>query len=194
MGNLELHAWNATTRNIEKPDMIVMDFDPDEAVPWREVVEAARAARTLFGALGLESFVKTTGGKGLHVVVPFTPKDGWDEVKDFSHHVALRMVEAFPERYLATAAKARRKGKIFIDYLRNGRGATAVAPWTLRARPGATVAVPLDWDDLSRDWRAKPLRLRDVMKTEALPDDPWQGYFDVRQSLTAKMKRSVGMK
>jgi bifunctional non-homologous end joining protein LigD len=192
MGNLELHAWNATTRNIEKPDMLVMDFDPAEGVPWEQVAEAAQSARTLFEALGLQSFLKTTGGKGLHVVVPFTPKDGWDEVKAFAHAVALRMVEAFPERFLATATKAKRKGRIFIDYLRNGRGATAVAPYTLRARAGATVAVPLDWKDLERDWSREPVRLEDLMKSRKITD-PWRDYFKVRQPITAKMKRSVGI-
>jgi len=192
MGNLELHAWNATTRNIEKPDMLVMDFDPAEGVPWEQVAEAAQSARTLFEALGLQSFLKTTGGKGLHVVVPFTPKDGWDEIKAFSHAIALRMVEAFPERFLATATKAKRRGKIFIDYLRNGRGATAVAPYTLRARAGATVAVPLDWKDLKRDWRREPVRLEDLMKSRKITD-PWRDYFKVRQSITAKMKRAVGL-
>jgi bifunctional non-homologous end joining protein LigD len=194
MGNLELHAWNATMKNIEKPDMLVMDFDPAEDVPWNQVADAAQAARTLFEALGLQSFLKTTGGKGLHVVVPFTPKDGWDEVKEFSHHIALRMVEAFPDRFLATATKAKRKGKIFVDYLRNGRGATAVAPYTLRARPGATVAVPLDWKDLKRDWRSKPVTIEDILGARGRIADPWKDYFEVKQSISAKMKRSVGMK
>jgi bifunctional non-homologous end joining protein LigD len=194
VGNLELHAWNATMKNIEKPDMLVMDFDPAEDVPWNQVAEAAQAARTLFEALGLQSFLKTTGGKGLHVVVPFTPKDGWDEVKAFSHHIALRMVEAFPDRFLATATKAKRKGKIFVDYLRNGRGATAVSPYTLRARPGATVAVPLDWKDLKRDWRSKPVTIEDILGARGRIADPWKDYFKVRQSITEKMKRSIGMK
>ena len=192
-GNLELHAWNATMRNIEKPDMIVIDFDPADDVPWSEVADAARAARTLFDHLGLTSFVKTTGGKGLHVVVPFTPKDGWDVIKEFSHQIALRLVEAFPDRFLATATIAKRKGKIFVDYLRNGRGATAVTPYTLRARPGATVAVPLSWDDLDRDWRAQPVRLRDVMAARGKQADPWKDYFKPKQSITEKMKRAVGM-
>ncbi|HEX4326356.1 MAG TPA: non-homologous end-joining DNA ligase [Burkholderiales bacterium] len=192
MGNLELHAWNATMRNIEKPDMLVIDFDPADDVPWSEVADAARAARTLFDALGLQSFVKTTGGHGLHVVVPFTPDNGWDEIKDFCHHIALRLVEAFPDRFLATATKAKRKGKIFVDYLRNGRGATAVAPYTLRARPGATVALPLSWDDLKRDWRAKPVTLKDVMAARGKANDPWKDYFKVKQAITAKMKKTVG--
>ncbi|MDB5803553.1 MAG: ATP-dependent ligase [Betaproteobacteria bacterium] len=194
-GNLELHAWNATMADIEKPDMLVIDFDPADDVPWKQIVEAAQAARTLFDALGLTSFVKTTGGKGLHVVVPFKPDNGWDDIKDFCHHIALRLVEAFPDRFLATATKAKRKGKIFVDYLRNGRGATAVSPYTLRARPGATVAVPLSWDDLRRDWRAKPVTLKDFMAAKGKIADPWKDYFKVqkKQAITDKMKRSVGM-
>ncbi|HEY4374177.1 MAG TPA: non-homologous end-joining DNA ligase [Burkholderiales bacterium] len=195
-GNIELHAWGATMADIEHPDMIVLDFDPADDVPWKEIAAAARAARTLFEALGLTSFLKTTGGKGLHVVVPFKPGYDWETVKEFAHHAALRMVEAFPDRFLATATKAKRAGKIFIDYLRNGRGATAAVPFTLRARPGAPVALPLSWDDMKRDWRARPATLKDVMGARGKQRDPWADYFKVqkKQALTDKMLRGIGMK
>jgi bifunctional non-homologous end joining protein LigD len=192
MGTLELHAWNATMANIEKPDMLVMDFDPDVGLDWNYVTEAADAARALFEGIGLKSFLKTTGGKGLHVVVPITPGDGWDQVKEFSRAVALRMVEAFPDRFTATVAKAKRKGKIFIDYLRNGRGSTAVIPYSLRARTGAPVATPLAWKDLKTKLRSDTYNLKTVEAAIAKRADPWADYLSVKQSLTAKMKRAVG--
>lgn len=194
MGTLELHAWNATMANIEKPDMLVMDFDPDEALEWHHVTEAAEAARALFEGIGLTSFVKTTGGKGLHVVVPLAPRDGWDEVKEFSRQIALRMVEAFPDRFTATVSKAKRTGKIFIDYLRNGRGSTAVTPYSLRARAGATVATPLDWRDLKTRVRSGSFTLKTVEKQIAGRADPWQAYPRTKQFLTDKAKRAVGLK
>jgi bifunctional non-homologous end joining protein LigD len=193
MNTLELHAWNSTTTTLEKPDMCVIDFDPDAGLDWRNVVDAAHAARALFDGLGLRSFLKTSGGKGLHVVVPIAPEAGWDEVKEFTRMVALRMVEAFPERFTANVSKARRKGKIFIDYLRNGRGATSVAPYSLRSRPGATVAVPIAWEDLAQDVRSDSYTLKNLEAALKKRKDPWAEYFEVRQSLTTKMKRSVGM-
>jgi bifunctional non-homologous end joining protein LigD len=193
MNTLELHAWNSTTTTLEKPDMCVIDFDPDAGLDWRNVVDAAHAARALFDGLGLRSFLKTSGGTGLHVVVPIAPEAGWDEVKEFTRMVALRMVEAFPERFTANVSKARRKGKIFIDYLRNGRGATSVAPYSLRSRPGATVAVPIAWEDLAQDVRSDSYTLKNLEAALKKRKDPWAEYFEVRQSLTTKMKRSVGM-
>jgi bifunctional non-homologous end joining protein LigD len=193
MSTLELHAWGSTAAHLETPDMFVIDFDPDEGLAWHNVVDAARAAHALFDGIGLTSFLKTTGGKGLHVVVPIVPEAGWDEVKEFTRMVALRLVEAFPDRFTANISKAKRKGRIFVDYLRNGRGATAIAPYSLRARPNAPVAVPIAWDDLDRDVRGNSFTLRNMEKALAGRDDPWADYFNVRQKLTAKMKRSVGM-
>jgi bifunctional non-homologous end joining protein LigD len=193
MNTLELHAWNATAAHLEQPDMFVIDFDPDEGLAWHNVADAARAARALFDGIGLTSFLKTTGGKGLHVVVPIVPEAGWDEVKEFTRMVAMRLVEAFPDRFTASVSKARRKDKIFIDYLRNGRGATAIAPYSLRSRPNATVAVPIDWEDLDRDIRGNSFMLKTVESVLQKRVDPWSDYFDVRQKLTTKMKCSVGM-
>ncbi len=137
MGVLEIHVWGSQARRLEKPDRLIFDLDPDPAVAWPQVVTAAREVRLVLQELGLVSFLKTTGGKGLHLVVPVTPRLEWDEAKDFCRSVANFIVRAAPDRYIATMSKAARKGKIFIDYLRNGRGATAIAPYSTRARPGA---------------------------------------------------------
>jgi bifunctional non-homologous end joining protein LigD len=193
MNTLELHAWNATAPHLEQPDMFVIDFDPDEGLAWDNVADAARAARALFDGIGLVSFLKTTGGKGLHVVVPIVPEAGWDEVKEFTRLVAMRLVEAFPDRFTASISKARRKGKIFVDYLRNGRGATAIAPYSLRSRPNATVSVPIAWEELDRNIRGNSFTLKSIETELSKRNDPWGNYFDVSQKLTPKMKRSVGM-
>lgn len=191
MGTLELHVWNSTIDQIERPDMFVIDFDPDTGLPWVKVVKAACEAHRLLDDLGLKSFLKTTGGKGLHVVVPLARRGTWDEVKSFSRNIAMRLVDEFPARFTAVASKARRKGKIFVDYLRNGRGATAVAPYSLRARPGATVAMPLAWEDLTPSLRPDAYTLATVDKHLAQRRDPWADYASVRQTITAKMKRAV---
>ena len=193
-GTLELHVWNATIDQIERPDMFVIDFDPDAGLPWVNVVEAARATRQLLDELGLKSFLKTTGGKGLHVVVPLARRGAWDEVKSFARDIALRLVDEFPARFTAVASKARRKDKIFVDYLRNGRGATAVAPYSLRARAGATVAMPLAWDELTPSLRPDAYTLATVEKVLAKRRDPWAQFASVRQTITAKMKRAVGQR
>ena len=193
MSTLELHAWGATAAHLETPDMFVIDFDPDEGLAWQNVVDAARAARALFDGIGLTSFLKTTGGKGLHVVVPIVPEAGWDEVKEFTRMVALRLVEAFPDRFTASISKAKRKGRIFVDYLRNGRGATAIVPYSLRARAHAPVAVPIAWEALESDVRGNSFTLKNIDAALSDRDDPWADYFNVRQKLTARMKRSVGM-
>ena len=193
MNTLELHAWNSTTAHLEQPDMFVIDFDPDEGLDWQNVADAARAARALFDGIGLTSFLKTTGGKGLHVVAPIQPDAGWDEVKEFTRMVALRLVEAFPDRFTASISKAKRKNKIFVDYLRNGRGATAIAPYSLRSRPNAPVSVPIAWDELDGNVRGNSFTLKNIEKALKGRKDPWADYFHVQQALTAKMKRSVGM-
>lgn len=139
---LEIHPWGATTASWEKPDMITMDIDPAEDVSWENVIEAALELKRRFEAAGLAAFVKTSGGKGLHVVAPLKPQAGWTAVKAFAKAMAADMSKVEPDRYLSVATKAKRKGRIFIDYLRNGRGNTAVAPYSTRARPGAAVSAP----------------------------------------------------
>lgn len=178
MGVLELHPWGATVDDLERPDRVVFDLDPDEGVPWAQVVAGAREIRADLEALGLRSFVKTTGGKGLHVVLPIEPAADWEVVKTFAHDVAARLAVKQPECYTTNPLKEARSGRIFLDHLRNSRGATAVAPYSTRARPGAPVATPLAWEALSDDPAATRRTAADLPK-----GDPWTGFFAVRQRL-----------
>jgi bifunctional non-homologous end joining protein LigD len=191
-GVLEIHPWGATFEDIERPDRVIFDFDPGEGVIWSEVVASARDVRDRLGQLGLQSFAKTTGGKGLHVVVPLAPQSGWAAVKAFARSLSEAMETDSPERYLTRAAKGERKGRVFIDYLRNARGATAVAAYSTRARPGAPVSTPLTWEELSDDLPSNhytvenlPRRLRD------LKNDPWTGFDRLRQLLPKGPTRSA---
>ncbi|MFN2384192.1 MAG: DNA ligase D, partial [Gemmatimonadota bacterium] len=184
LGVLEFHTWGSRVRTLEKPDRIIFDLDPDPAVAWPDVIAGARELRTRLTAVGLECFVKTTGGKGLHVEVPLKPRADWTAVKGFAHGVALALARDEPARYLATASKAKRKGKIYVDYLRNGRGATAIAAYSTRSRAGAPVATPLRWDELS------PKRHPDHYTVATLPrrlatlrEDPWAAYEKARATL-----------
>ena len=151
MSILEIHPWNASVDEIEFPDRVIFDLDPDPAVPWARVVEGAFELRRRLAAFDLDSVVKTTGGKGLHVVMPFSAASrvSWDDAFAFSQAVSERLARDQPAGYVATMSKAKRTGKIFIDYFRNHRGSTAIAAYSTRARPGATVAVPLAWDELT---------------------------------------------
>jgi bifunctional non-homologous end joining protein LigD len=148
-GALEIHPWGASLAALEQPDIIIMDLDPGESVGWPEVIAAAIEVRDRFAAQGMTSFTKTSGGKGLHVVVPLKPKAEWTTVKDFTKAMAEAMAADSPGKFVATVAKSKRRGRILVDYLRNSRGATAVAPYSTRARPGASVSMPLGWDELS---------------------------------------------
>ena len=190
---IEFHTWGATVPDIQHPDRITMDLDPGPGVTWADLVRGAELTRTLLDGLGLRSFLKTTGGKGLHVVAPIAPELGWDEVKEFTRLIAVLLRKAEPDRYIEKIARNRRDGKIFIDYLRNSETASAVAAYSARARPGARVSTPLAWDELGRtDLRAKfdvrtlPRRLA------ALGEDPWKDYWSTSQSITRKMFRSLG--
>lgn len=190
MGALELHVWGARVDALERPDRIVFDLDPGPGVDWRRVVQAARELRLRLLGLGLASFVKTTGGKGLHVVVPLKPATTWEKLKDFAQAVAETMASASPDRYTARLAKSRRRNRIFIDYLRNTRGATAVAPYSPRARPGALVAMPLRWDELRPSLDPKRFHVR-TMTSRLEAGDPWSGMEETRQTLTAAMWKEL---
>lgn len=178
MGVLELHPWGATVDDLERPDRVVLDLDPDEGVGWAQVVAGARALRAELEGLGLRSFVKSTGGKGLHVVLPIEPAADWEAAKAFAHGVAARLAGREPDRYTTNPLKEARTGRIFLDHLRNSRGATAVAPYSTRARPGAPVATPLAWDALSDDPATNRRTLADPPR-----GDPWDWFFRVRQRL-----------
>ena len=182
MGAIELHPWGASVSHIDYPDRLIFDLDPDEQVPFEAVKLAARDLRRRLKVKGLESFLKCTGGKGLHVTVPLAEKDNWEKVKSFAAAVAEEMVRDVPEAYVSTMSKAKRRGKIFVDYFRNDYTATAIADFAVRARPGAPVAVPLEWKELGKLKSANQFTIRDVLKRlKKLPPEP--GRYDKRQKL-----------
>jgi bifunctional non-homologous end joining protein LigD len=198
MGVLELHIWGAHRDRIEQPDYIVFDLDPDEGLAWERVAQGARTVRDLLAELGLQTFLKTTGGKGLHVVAPLARRQGqgWDEVKAFTKSVAEAVTAAQPDLYTAKLPKVRRQGKIFIDYLRNGRGATSICAYSTRARPGAPVSTPLFWEELDDPkLRGNTYTVENLpARLEKLPSDPWEGFAKVRQSITAAMRKKLERK
>jgi bifunctional non-homologous end joining protein LigD len=162
MGTIEFHIWGAQADDLERPDRVVFDLDPDEDLGFDAVKQAATELRGLLDELGLESVPMVTGGKGIHVIVPLRRGAGWETVKLFARTVASHFADQKPDRYVATMSKARRKGRVFIDWLRNERGATAVAPYSIRNRKGAAVAVPLDWAELDDVSTANSFSLADA--------------------------------
>jgi bifunctional non-homologous end joining protein LigD len=183
-GVLELHPWGASVDDVDKADRIIFDFDPAPGVEWPDVIRGAREVRDRLKELKLESFVKTTGGKGLHVVAPLKPAVPWDPVKRLTQAIAMSMASDSPDLYLATASKAARKGKIFVDYLRNQRGSTAVAPYSTRARAGAPISAPLEWRELTGRIKSDQYRVDNIRdRLTRLKRDPWEGFFELRQTL-----------
>ncbi len=191
MGVLEIHPWGSRNDDLEHPDRLVFDLDPDEDLAWSTVAEAAREVQSRLKRLGLKSFLKTTGGKGLHIVAPILPALDFAELKETAHQFVLGMERNNPRLYLTKMTKAARKGKIYLDYLRNERGATAVAPFSPRARLGVRVSVPLDWKELDSGERP----VFSVVGFDAwrgrLARDPWKGMLNLRQNLNAKAVRSL---
>ncbi|HEV8613242.1 MAG TPA: non-homologous end-joining DNA ligase [Gemmatimonadales bacterium] len=184
-GVLEFHLWGARADQIEAPDRIIFDLDPAPGVPWSRVKEAAKMLRQLLLALKLESWIKTTGGKGIHVVIPIERRSSWEEVAGFARAVAYHIAREDPGRYLAVASKAARKGRIFIDWLRNTRGATAIAPWSTRAREGAPISAPLDWDELDRLKSGEQFNVKNALKwAHRRKVDPWASLLKAKQRLT----------
>jgi bifunctional non-homologous end joining protein LigD len=183
-GVVEIHPWGSRTDDLERPDRLIFDLDPGEGAPWSAVIAAAGEVRDRLRSHGLKSFVKTTGGKGLHVVVPVEPAVGWAETKSFTASIAEAMAADHPDRYVATAAKRARRGRIYVDYLRNDRGATAVAAYSTRALPQASVSTPLEWDELSNGLRSDHFTVGNLRHRLAfLKHDPWRGFFSVRQRI-----------
>ncbi len=190
IGILEIHTWNSRTEHLEQPDRVVFDLDPAEDVPWPAVIAAARLLRARLEERGLASFVKTTGGKGLHLVVPITRGPGWDECLEFSRGVAQELVRDAPEAFVAVMSKARRTGRIYIDYLRNQRGATSVAAYSTRAKPEAPVSTPLTWEELRPDVGSTHYTVANLPRRLAsLRADPWKGLAETRQRLPRKATR-----
>jgi bifunctional non-homologous end joining protein LigD len=191
MGVLEFHPWASTAEDLEHPDRVVFDLDPGTDVGWDGVIDAARLVRTMLTKVGLTPFLKTTGGKGLHVVAPLTPKAGWDEVKAFSLAVAQTLAAADPNRYTTNMLKDKRSGRIFVDYLRNARGATSVAPYSTRARPGATVSMPITWAQLGTvDPAAFTVHTVPGILAKAR-SDPWKDFDDARVPLPSDAAKPV---
>jgi len=201
LGTLEVHTWGThvdknrgpadqSGKMIDRPDVMVFDLDPDVGVAWDRVALAAIELRGLLRELELASFVKTTGGKGLHVCVPFERKLDWDQLKAFTKAVSEEMERRQPTNFTTKLAKAHRKGRIFIDYLRNGRGATFVAPYSPRARPGAPIAVPITWEELAGGLTPDRFTIK-TMPARLGEADPWADYAKTKQSVTAAAKKAV---
>ncbi|HYI47617.1 MAG TPA: DNA ligase D [Allosphingosinicella sp.] len=184
MGTIEFHGWGSKVADVEKPDRIVFDLDPDEGLDFGLVRKAAKDIKTHLADMGLTTFPMLTGGKGVHVIVPLTPEAEWPEVKDFAHRFALALAEAQPERFTAALAKAKRTGRIFIDYLRNQRGATAIMPYSARAREGAPVAAPINWEELDEMKSGARFSVRDAeLLLERASSRLLQGWGEAAQVL-----------
>ncbi|MDZ5111038.1 DNA ligase D [Pseudomonas putida] len=193
MNMLELHTWNATDKDFDKPDRFVLDLDPDPALPWKAMLEATQLALTLLDELGLKVFLKTSGGKGMHLVVPLTRRANWDEVKAFSHGIVDYLARLFPDRLSAVSGPKNRIGRIFIDYLRNGKGATTACAYTLRAREGLPVSVPIWREELPQLKGANQWNIGNVLERLGDVDDPWAEYGKTRQSITVAMRKQLGL-
>ncbi|KAK42854.1 ATP-dependent DNA ligase [Caballeronia jiangsuensis] len=195
MNMVELHSWNAVQPNLDHPDRFILDLDPDPELSWQMMVDAATLSKVLLDEIGLKSFIKTSGGKGFHIVVPLTRRQQWDEVKDFSHAVARYMARLMPERFSAVLGPKNRVKKIFIDYLRNSKGASTVAVFSARARAGVGVSMPIAWDELTDIGRADQWTIKTAAaRMHSLKADPWEGIHRTRQGITVGMRRAVGLR
>ena len=189
IGGIEIHLWGSRAKTLERPDRLVFDLDPDPSVDFAAVREAARYVRKLLQTAGLETFPLVTGGKGIHVVAPLDASQDWEIVKSFAKGVATKLAENEPDRFVATMSKAKRKGRIFIDWLRNERGSTAIAPYSPRAKLEASVAVPVSWTELSRIESANAFTIPLVLQRIKRKTDPWSGYFATRQKISKEALR-----
>jgi bifunctional non-homologous end joining protein LigD len=189
-GTFELHSWGSSFPRIDRPDRITFDLDPDPELPWRTFREALELTRALLDSLELKWFAKTTGGKGLHFVLPIARRDGWDEIKDFARRFAEHLAGSVPALFTATMSKAKRAGRVYVDYLRNGEGATAVTAYSLRARPGLPVSMPVAWEALDDDVRGDRFNLGNVTRILAgRRVDPWADYAESLQSISDAKRR-----
>lgn len=181
MGTLEFHTWGSRVENLEKPDIMVFDLDPDEGMDIARVRQGVKDLKSILAELSIQSYLKTSGGKGYHVVVPFQPAASWDVFRDFAKRVAEVMEQKWPDRYTSNIRKEKRKNKIFIDWIRNSRGATSVSPYSIRARKGAKVSMPISWDELDA------IAPDGISMADALlkigKDDPWEDFFQNNQVL-----------
>ncbi|MDM0065901.1 DNA ligase D [Variovorax sp. J31P207] len=189
MNVIEFHTWNATSKAIDTPDRMTFDLDPGDGVPWARMQEAAMLVQTLLAELGLPAFLKTSGGKGLHVLVPIKRQHGWDAVKGFSQAAVQHLATTIPERFVAKSGPRNRVGKIFVDYLRNGFGATTASAWSARSRPGLGVSVPLAWDELPDLRSASQWTVRNIAERLAVGNGPWDDMEKSRKALGPAMKK-----
>jgi bifunctional non-homologous end joining protein LigD len=187
---VEFHTWNSTVSQLARPDRVVFDLDPGEGVPWQHVQEAALLVQTLLSELGLRAWLKTSGGKGLHVVVPLAPELDYDTVKDFSRAAVRHLARAIPQRFVAKPGAGNRIGKIFVDYLRNGMGHTTAAAFSARARPGMGVSMPVSWEQLLQLKSADQWSVRNAREHLSFQTtDPWSDYWSTPQDLTEAIGR-----
>lgn len=196
MSTIELHSWNGTTAHIDQPDRFVLDLDPDPALPWKAMVEATQLTLVVLDELGLQSFLKTSGGKGIHILVPLTPKASWEEVKSFSQAVVKYIAKLIPDRFAAVLGPKNRIGKIFIDYLRNAKGATTVNVYAARAREGLPVSVPIYREEVVELKSAARWNITNLQERldELGDDDPWAELASTKQLITSEMRQRIGMK
>ncbi len=187
MNVLEWHIWGSCVEHVEQPERLVFDLDPDETLGFADVRDAARTVASALEDIGLRSFPMLSGGKGIHVIVPIVIGPDWSIVKRFTHDIARQLAAREPQRFVASMSKARRKGKMFVDYLRNSRGATAIAPWSTRARSGATVAVPVRWADLDSLQSGGQYSVYSAAEQAQSSDDPWPDYFTLEQHMPDAM-------
>ncbi len=194
MGVLEIHPWTSRTDRPQRPDRLILDLDPGEGLGWAEVVAAAHFVRAYVEGLGLRTFVKTSGGAGVHVMIPITRRHTWDEAKVFTRAIAKELARLAPKNFVAQMTKALRKHKVYVDFLRNQMGATAVGPYSTRAREAATVSMPVTWDELRAETPPETFTVRTALaRVGAAEVDPWAGFFEVRQSITGGMREAVGL-
>lgn len=187
MGTIEFHIWGSPVDKLETPDRLVFDLDPDPSVGFAAVRKAALSLRDALGDLGLRAVPMVTGGKGVHVIVPLTPRAPWEDAKRFAKGFAQGFADRDPDNFIATMSKEKRKGRIFIDWLRNERGATAIAPYSARARAGGPVATPVNWGELSGLDAANGFHIADILKRIESGVEPWSELGDIKQSLTKTM-------
>jgi bifunctional non-homologous end joining protein LigD len=184
MNVIEFHTWNARVARFDRPDRVIFDLDPGEGVGWQQVQEAALLVRSMLEELALQAWLKTSGGKGLHLVVPLQPQDGWDTVRNFAEAVVQHLARVIPQRFVAKSGAANRVGRIFVDYLRNTHGATTAVAFTARARPGLGVSMPIAWDDLGSVKGGDHWTVRTAREHLSFQQaDPWAGYWSCGQTL-----------
>jgi bifunctional non-homologous end joining protein LigD len=193
MGTVEIHSWNATTADLEHPDQFILDLDPDPELPWARMIEATTLIGVVLQELGLISFLKTSGGKGIHIVVPLTPRDDFATVKSFTQVIVKHISKLIPDRFTAVSGPKNRVGRIYIDYLRNGTAATTVSAYSVRARPGLAISLPIWPGELTELASAHMWNIQNVFQRLDSTPDPWAGMSGTAQVITSRMRKQLGI-